>query len=73
MSSEDWQPIDTAPRDGTVVLGSGWYDGGRTSISRMRAITMKFASNTWWRDNCGAGWTVQCDPTHWMPFAEPRD
>jgi hypothetical protein len=55
-----WQPIETAPKDGTVLLVHGergvelgwcvlsrWYWHGRNSVTEQ--------------------------PTHWMPLPEPPD
>lgn len=70
----EWQPIDTAPKDGTKVLIS---DG-------------RYVIDAYWDDNAsleqcerGPAWQVfNCDgdcwysvavtdPTHWMPLPEP--
>lgn len=55
-----WQPIETAPRDGTVILV--WQAGkGRDTI-----ITDWFAVES----NTGAcGWLDE--PTHWQPLPPP--
>ena len=69
----DWQPIDTAPRDGTQVLlyvpqdtddempsfiAQGWYESG-------------IFDRRWYE---AAGECV-CDPqpTHWMPLPAPPE
>ena len=63
----DWQPIETAPRDGTVVLGWNKLDG----ILVYRPVT--YGSN-----NQFAGWNAEYDgegvadePTQWMPLPPP--
>lgn len=52
-----WQPIETAPKDGTMVL-IAWAGGGYPRTSR-------------WLHN-SQGWAVATtqtlDPTHWMPL-----
>lgn len=63
----EWQPIETAPRDGTrVILGANgvsWY-GYYLDNSKSRA--------PW------SGWRVPsmepdpgCQPTHWQPLPDP--
>jgi hypothetical protein len=62
-----WQPIETAPKDGTVVIVRGFYDAdGEVS---MKAAAAQY-DKRWMRDNNGYGYTVSCYPTHWMPLPE---
>jgi hypothetical protein len=62
---DDWKPIETAPKDGTRVLG---FAG---SGSKAIAIV------SWWNaTNFAAGvWVNDRDqlfgPTHWMPLPAP--
>ena len=59
-----WQPIETAPRDGTPILlwaGSlDWRDLGVPSIGWM-SNTM----NVWCMKSADAH-----EPTHWMPLPQ---
>lgn len=59
----EWQPIETAPKDGTEVLlcgplrdGSGHY----RDVSRFYMIRWPVE----WMANC-------LPPTHWMPLPPP--
>lgn len=60
--ASEWQPIETAPKDGTSILG---YRDGFNRIS------------VWWlfnnRWNCDASYFSRplLPPTHWMPFPAP--
>lgn len=60
-----WQPIETAPKDGTLVLLCcvGWPH----SVLRDEPWPIKVGG--WWKshwDIFGASW----EPTHWMPLPE---
>lgn len=65
-----WQPIETAPRDGTWVLVTGGdicygWDG----ISKPSAVAAQFEGRAWqfaWYDSGYYG--EYEDPTHWMPL-----
>lgn len=52
-----WQPIETAPKDGTTVLA--YCPGNRFQ---------KFLTD-YYSEHQGGGWLFQ--PTHWMPLPEP--
>ena len=66
--TEQWQPIETAPKDGTGFLwhiqtwpgfraiGAGHFDQSRNV----------FVVTDFWGDN-----DIVIDPTHWMPLPEP--
>lgn len=63
-----WQPIETAPKDGTMLLlgGVDFVDTGSFSVE-----------TGLWFDSRGPGyeWEVwgrgELSPTHWMPTPKP--
>lgn len=70
-----WQPIETAPKDGTKVLLCQATDAdGNPILDKAWGIFVQVAA--WWGD--GDGWIVYCSmvrdpgvhftPTHWMPL-----
>lgn len=63
----DWQPIETAPRDGTKV------DGWTVLAERWTNVWWEGTKNDWmhwWADNWGGvgAQRLGCQPTHWMPL-----
>ena len=77
----NWQPIETAPKDGTWVLLFGGKtsedDYMRTGVLIERPVTA-FWNNSECYDEYWAfafwdgDWREEySDPTHWMPLPEP--
>lgn len=62
----EWQPIETAPKDATEVLGyvGPSYEGGCLILSYYRCNGLKA-----WRDWDQDIW----EPTHWMPLPQPPE
>lgn len=64
---DKWQPIETAPKDGTEILG--WVYGERWAVCKYHKNSMfkveGFATYGW---DDGYEWA---DPTHWMPLPDP--
>lgn len=65
----EWQPIETAPKDGTKVLlweaGHAPYVGSRDD-----------QDDEWWTDEDWANdaarcFPPRCNPSHWMPLPPP--
>ena len=64
MAMGEWQPIETAPKDGTRVLVvergtvsiADWFDGNGWEPGAC-----------WWATDSGS----LRDVTHWMPLPEP--
>lgn len=65
----NWKPIETAPKDGTIVL-LGWDDD--CHIPSVGCFNVNkglwYCDRQWrWED----GHMKECPPTHWMPLPEP--
>lgn len=63
----EWRPIETAPRDGTEILGA-WRYGNR---SQWFIEPVEYSE---WTE----GWSISWDhddvnPSHWMPMPDPPD
>lgn len=58
---EEWQPIETAPKDGTKVLFF-WPDGGVSlgDANKLRKAPKYYDRSEPWKS-----------PTHWMPLPKP--
>ena len=61
----DWQPIETAPRDGTVIIGQ--EAGTVAGTCLMFAAAIHFRRGIWMREH-GGGFSVTCDPVRWIPM-----
>ncbi len=55
-----WHSMDTAPKDGTEILG--WWCGGKTHT------IIAWSSDGWWKDS--ADDSMVSAPTHWQPLQD---
>lgn len=79
--SDGWLPIESAPRDGTIVLvwtavSAGEIRGisrsakGHADIARYSDGRSDYLGD-WW-DCCGGDYySTWCQPTHWQPLPAP--
>lgn len=58
----EWQPIETAPKDRSVLLAA-WVASGPYYVREVG----------WWEEADGGFWSFPSEgvPTHWMPLPEP--
>lgn len=59
----EWQPWETAPKDGTPFL-AGWSFGGLEAMQPAKWMQGHFV-HTWDHD------ILRGEPSHWMPLPAP--
>lgn len=77
--SDEWLPIETAPKDGTKILAWGYlHDDGGPYFEDMRSFMGEMPQELlvrWsddygaWQDRMGGG--SYAGLTHWQPLPEP--
>ena len=75
----EWQPIETAPKDGTVI--DVWLGGISESDRKFYCDGDTFRSPAWaWREGkfrplggLNITQVVFVQPTHWMPLPAPPE
>ncbi len=72
-----WQPIDTAPKDGTAVLVyPGTWSGRSASIAKWESNKYAKTPRPYWSRDDDLGrvtFSREHPPTHWMPLPLPPD
>jgi len=66
LSAKDWQPISSAPRDGTLILvtrrlGSQKFEKPET------ANVMAWRGDSWWQLVLGKWERALFEPNYWQP------
>ena len=80
----EWQPIETAPKDGAAVLlylpdaytMCGLTDGiiiGHWSAADLPADAPEHSDDAWFHVSQTGGFYCDIEPTHWMPLPEPPE
>lgn len=69
----EWQPIETAPKDGTRILA--WQPEGQWKSRRL--LRGARAEIVYWHRPAnpehGGFWVPSFRPTHWMPLPAPPE
>lgn len=65
-----WQPISTAPKDGTLILGFAIIDT-QTGNWKMRIMSHDHYAEVGMRQNWSGWGDSWVGPTHWMPLPKP--
>ena len=66
----NWQPIETAPKDGTFIIAAS--PSGYTTTAMRAEICGWSKRKQTWINHAGDRFTDGGDlPTHWMPLPEP--
>jgi len=69
MTTQQWQPIETAPRDGTQIVAVD-CDGQRMVAEYS---VLSDGTSVWEIGHSSDGYILHCGAplTHWMPLPEP--
>jgi hypothetical protein len=66
-----WQPIETAPKDGTTILVWRW---GRVALTKWDPDGYVKNKRPYWADFVmGKTRAQNTPPTHWMPLPDPPE
>lgn len=71
--SAEWQPIETAPRDGTTILCYFPLDGLGAGWCRVVPVFFddRYGRNWTFASRAASGFSRDYLPTHWQPLPEP--
>lgn len=68
---QDWQPIETAPKDGTRVLLLTEHVGVSIGFFGPKYSLYGINYGDDWGYGCSWRDSIQPPPTHWMPLPDP--
>lgn len=75
----DWLPIETAPKDGTMI--DVWAVGGYDGDDTYKGVAVRYVDCLWFSETAAPRWTERGNEdgvenfgmriTHWMPRPTP--
>ncbi len=72
--TDQWNPIATAPKDGSrILLWDGYPVFASWSTDAEHGSSLSGPSEAWQIFSCEDSWYSYCanSPTHWMPLPKP--
>ena len=70
LNGAGWEPIKTAPKDGTYILLYRPAEDGRHKDAVREGKYHRYGISDTWRVRSGGNWDIDA-PTHWMPLPPP--
>lgn len=68
----EWQPIETAPKDGTAILAFMPDAAEQFRIMPIEMLDFNDGDGPqWWQADVDDGYPLEVTPTHWMPLPQP--
>ena len=67
-----WQPIETAPKDGSYIILYRPSNDGRHKDAVREGKFHRYGMAETWRVRSGGVWDIDA-PTHWQPLPEPPE
>lgn len=70
----EWQPIETAPKDGTSILAFMPDAAEQFRIMPIEMLDFNDGDGPqWWQADVDDGHPLEVTPTHWMPLPQPPE
>lgn len=69
--TNEWQPIETAPKDGVdiIIFGGEFESAGSNKIP----MIVKWNGTYWTSTHYCYNEAIALNPTHWMPLPKPPE
>lgn len=71
MTKPEWQPIETAPKDGTEIIAFGFSRGDYGYDDEYTWTGVRWGRQGWATTKPTGRYFIGFAPTHWTPLPEP--